>query len=1005
MYQLKRVLLVGAAGAGALASLGGPALGQTALVEQPEAVATGEAPADVTVGEVVVTGTNIRGARPVGTPVTVVGSDALELSGRTLGDYLRELPSNFAGNIAQPDNAQNAADSSPSGSNLTGGQGLNLRGLGALSTLTLVNGRRVAASGQFGDFVDISNIPNIAVARVEVLQDGASAVYGSDAVAGVVNLILRRNFDGLETSLRVGSTSRGGGDELRLGVLGGRTWTGGGVTAGYEYQRRERISAADRDYNGGDFSPYGGVNWRRLNGRAGTQAVIFSTASAATNSPVAYVVPQGPGAGLTVASLTRVTDGVGPTYDLWENYDILPELDRHSLFATLDHRLTESVALYGDARYTRREANYDNGVPTIFNTVPSTNPAFIAGTTNAFGVRIDERPGYRDAEVDSYGAQLGLRFDVWRDWRADASVSYSREDQNRYTGGVVRDQNAKERLPGSAAFAPSSVVCALSGVTSANVGALPGGGTAAQRFCAGLNYATFNPYSTQALSDQVLDQIIGFEDLTYRSSLAQGTLRVDGSVFDMPAGPVRVALGADYRRESIDGDLRFNFRSIATRDVPYGETSRNVGALFAEANVPVVAPGDVGFLRRMTVSAAVRYENYQSDLGDFDSIDPRVGVDIEPFEGLRLHGSWSTAFHAPPLRYSYNGAQPVQGGNAAFALPQSYTAPCTTTAVRLNGNRPANQTANCYFNAIVVSGGAGPGLRPETAETLSVGFDYSPSFIPGLTLTTNYYRLEVEDRIVRIQSGALQNILNAFFTTGQSPYAGNIDLNPSLTTRQALFNDPRFLGTNPATAAALAPTDIAAIIYATQTNLAALETEGVDFAARYRFDTADWGAFDFGLQSTWVLAYRLKGAPDQPFVEAVNNYSTIANPVDLRVRGSADWTYGPLRAGATVNFVNDYACNSGCFVPNAAGVPVANVQPVRIESWTTLDLRASLDLGWLGEVGRNTTLSLSVVNATDEDPPFIDAATAINDSLPDRYDAANANILGRAVSLTLTRRW
>ncbi|WBX85148.1 TonB-dependent receptor plug domain-containing protein [Sphingosinicella microcystinivorans] len=164
---------------------------------------------------IVVTGTNIRGANVIGSAVQSLSADDIAKTGKaTIAELMRELPVNFAGGVGNSDNNR-GQDTSSQGSNLGGGSGVNLRGLGALSTLVLVNGRRVAVSGQFGDFVDISNIPVAAIERIEILQDGASAVYGSDAVGGVVNIILKRKVDGLHALARIGTTTEGGGAEYQ----------------------------------------------------------------------------------------------------------------------------------------------------------------------------------------------------------------------------------------------------------------------------------------------------------------------------------------------------------------------------------------------------------------------------------------------------------------------------------------------------------------------------------------------------------------------------------------------------------------------------------------------------------------------------------------------------------------------------------------------------------------------------------------------------------------------
>lgn len=193
--------------------------------------------------EIVVTGTNLRGAQPT-SPLITISRRQIDESGATaVEELMRKLPQNFGGGIG----SENFGTFQPGVDGIAPGEGLNLRGLGQRATLTLVNGRRLAPSAG-GAFVDISLIPITAVERVEILTDGASAIYGSDAVGGVVNFILRDDFEGLEAVGLIGSASTGDGDQLQLGATGGHAWTGGHALVSYEYRREDEILARDRDF-------------------------------------------------------------------------------------------------------------------------------------------------------------------------------------------------------------------------------------------------------------------------------------------------------------------------------------------------------------------------------------------------------------------------------------------------------------------------------------------------------------------------------------------------------------------------------------------------------------------------------------------------------------------------------------------------------------------------------------------------------------------------------------
>jgi len=982
--------------------------GARLIVKSPQ---NGAAPAAAhhhePIQEVVVTGTNIRRAAPAGNTVQMISAEDIAVSGRsTAADFLRELPANFAGGVGTSDNVQGSQDAGSSGANLTGGQGVNLRGLGSLSTLVLINGRRVASSGQFGDFVDISTLAGSGIGRIEVLQDGASAVYGSDAVGGVVNFVMKRGADGLTTTARIGTTTQGGGEEQLFNASYGKSWTGGRLFATYEYNKREAVSASDRDlYNGGDLSYAGGVNWRKFAARASTTANIFSGA-ATTAGTVAYTVPEGSGTGLTVASLIPATGGMGATYDAWANVDILPAVERHSLFVSWDQNLGDKASLYGDFRYSHRETEYNNGYAVLFGTVPATSPYYITGVTNNFGVVIDDVGLKREAAVDSLAGQIGLRYDLFGDWRLETAYSYSREEQSRYEN-MLRDANIYDFIPSGSAMvqAPTSTVCALMGVNSSNVGSLSGGGTAAQQYCAALNYETFNPYSSEPLSQTVLNEIMGYADLKYTSWLSEVSAKVDGTLFSLPGGALKMAAGLNYRKEHIDGKLNFNYRSISPVTVPYGTTEREVSAAFVEMAIPVIGKDNaLPFVRSFDISAAVRYE-HGSGLGGFNTTNPKISFAYVPFKGLTARGSWGTSFHAPPMRFSYDGAQPVPGGNAIFARSDLYVAPCSTTMVTLNGTTGTpGGTGNCTFTALVVSGGAGPTLKPEEAETWTFGLDYAPSFVEGLKLSASYFNIKIDDRIVRIQGGTLPGILSSLFATGTSPYASNIVLNPSSSEVAALMADPRYIG-QVGTGTVATSSNVAAVIYATQMNLSSLKMDGLDFSARYRTGSPI-GDLGFDVTGTKLFSYDLQAAPGSDYVDYLGKYSSVGNPVPLRAKAGVSLDRGPLKTALTANYVDSYACESGCYVPNSTtGAPVLATTPIKIDAWTTLDLSVRYDLDRFGGWGKGSTVSFNVTNLTDEDPPFIDGGTAVTDSRADPYDAANATVIGRTVALTFTKRW
>ena len=904
----------------------------------------------------------------------------------TLGDYLRDLPMNLAGGVGISEEMISGQDAGPEGANLGSGQGVNLRALGALSTLVLINGRRSPAAGQFGDFVDLSMIPAAAIDRVEVLPDGASAVYGSDAIGGVVNVIFKRAVEGPVTTLRVGSSTQGGGEEAVLSQLFGGSGESSSWLVGAEYYTRDSVIATDRApyESGSDFSGQGGNNWRAYTAHYSPMANLLVPPGGGVGSPATASVPQGSNAALTNADLLP---GVLNTTNVYEALDFLPDVERLSAFGTFDLEVSDRLSFNGELLVTNRQTDYDLGYPVLYNTsVPRSSPFYIQDINPAwanangsipFSVVVDDRPETREVEVDSVNVALGADFSLTGSWQLATRASYGNLEQHR-----VRHQLANVALRGQLNF----VNCALQGPATTHPG------------CAALGLMPFNPFSTDPVSDAQLDQLFGFEDLQFDSRQWQVTAKADGDIFDMPGGPAKLAVGVDYRDEEMDGFLSWNTGSLDVRSGPYTKTQRDAISAFAEIALPV---SDA-----LQFSLAGRYEKF-SGTGDYDSTDPKIGFDWQASESFTVRGTWGTSFHAPPMRYENDDPQPLPGGNAAFLLPVTYFGPCDSTLVDFNGIRgtPGTPGQSCSYTVIINSGGAGPGvLEPEEATTWTVGFDFTPEAIPGFTASLSYFNIEIDERIQRIQSGTLPGIVAEMFATGNSPFAAALNIRPDPAEAQRLIDSAKFLGTFGPPLRNRAE-DVQMIVNATQINIARLETSGFDFSVSY-----DWtqGNSDLGvfLHGTWLNKYDTEAAPGAGVIDQLGKYSSFGAPVDLNTRAGLRFSNGPFDGTLTLDFTSSYDCAVGsCFEPGPAGRPVANTRPLPIDSWVTLDLNVGWDLAQFGPFGEGTTLRLTVINLLDEEPPFLDGGTGLADPLPSAYDPNNATLIGRVVALTLRKAW
>lgn len=302
---------------------------------------------------------------------------------------------------------------------------------------------------------------------------------------------------------------------------------------------------------------------------------------------------------------------------------------------------------------------------------------------------------------------------------------------------------------------------------------------------------------------------------------------------------------------------------------------------------------------------------------------------------------------------------------------------------------------------MVVSGGAGPVLKPEEADTWTTGLEFLPESVPGLLLTANYFNMRIDNRLVRITSGTLGGILANYFATGSSPYINNLVFDPDDALVASLFADPRFIGLA-GPGPTRQPGDVAAIIHATQTNLASLKMDGLDLGAKYGFETSA-GDFEVFANGTLLLSYQLQGTPGARYEDKLGQYESTGNPVKLKTRQGLSFKRGPFAAIATVNYTDSYECMSGCYVPNNAGAPVLNTTPIKIDEWITLDLQLIYNFEGNEGLLSGAGLGLSVLNASNEAPPFIDTGRIVTGNAPESYDAANAIISGRAVALTLSK--
>ena len=558
--------------------------------------------------QVEVTGSLIPGVQGLIAPLVYVeGQQLSEAAYATVQDALYSLPITSLNGPREDLGLNN---------NYQYGAGIDLRGLGVGATLVLVDGHRQPLSGLTGDFVDVSSIPWSAVKRIEVLPEGASALYGSDAIAGVVNIIMRDDFQGAETQVRYG-TAVDGRREVMLSQLFGAHWSGGHAMLAYEYSDATPLAAADRPYAANsDKTPYGGGNYDSYYSNPGN---ILSP----TTLQPAYGIPEGQsGKSLTAAQLTTQTNLANPLAGL----QIFPQRTAHELYAAASQDIGDRVQLFAEGRYTRRDTLAYNLPYYQILVVPPTNPFYVnpfAGTPymlEAYSFARDFGPTGFSSRSRVYTGTVGAKLSLSPGWQATLSESYGRQSlfDNEYNQAN-----------------PSALASAL---------ADPNPATAFDPFADG-SYT--NPATLAAIRTVY--------PLRSASGVESTSLIADGGLFEMPGGEAKLAVGMERREETLDEERR----DLARAQTIQGSYARHVTSLFSQLVLPLVAgPRGRGAAPVLQLSLSGRFEHY-SDFGN--AFNPMADLHWMPLRSLKLRASWGRSFRAPTLDDLYDTADNAAG--------------------------------------------------------------------------------------------------------------------------------------------------------------------------------------------------------------------------------------------------------------------------------------------------------------------------------------------------------
>ncbi len=594
-----RNAMLGRGSAAAIAfALGLSALPITSANAQ-EADATNEDAAE----EIVVTGTSIRGVAPVGSQLIQISQADIQATGaQNAAALLASVPQlNSFGTTPRPGTDGANPTNPPS-----------LRGLPPGATLNLLNGHRLAGLGTVSTQADPTSIPIAAIERVEILTDGASSTYGSDAVAGVVNVILRRDLDGIDLRGTYGLAD--GYNEKNISVVAGKTWSSGFAMIGYQYFENTELSGGDRSYVTSNLAGFPGG---------------FDTRSAFALTPNVNVNGQD-----FNWNGTSFTPGL-VRYDAARDSSLVPSSKRHSAIANFRQGIGSSVVLFGDANYGNIQTAVLSPAAATTMTITSANPYFqspIAGATSAtINYRFNREYGStkNSNSVEYYGGRLGADIDIGDKWHGQIFANYQHGFAEVLQGGGVSIDGAALNSA-LASTNPATAFDPFTGRTSA----------------ATLQAIRSGSLNTPA-SNQTVFQVLG---------------KIDGTVVSLAGGDVRAALGVEFRRETFYGSIDQSTPTVP--NVTRAGGGRSIKSIYGELYIPLVSSANaVPGVYSLVINGTLRHDDY-NDVGG--TTNPKVGLQYSPIEELTLRANYSKSFRAPNLSDIYatdSRAQYIEGIN------------------------------------------------------------------------------------------------------------------------------------------------------------------------------------------------------------------------------------------------------------------------------------------------------------------------------------------------------
>ncbi|KGO99074.1 TonB-dependent receptor plug domain-containing protein [Novilysobacter defluvii] len=911
--------------------------GATSVAGTSVAFAQDSGQGATTLDRIEVTGSRIRQVDiETSQPVLMISREEIENQGfSTVADILQNVSA--AGSPA-------FSRASPLTANAeAGGSYIDLRNLGATRTLVLVNGKRLGIST--AGYQDISTIPSSVVERIEVLKDGASSIYGSDAMAGVINIITRKNFDGAEVNAYFGQYDEGDGTIQSYDFVTGFSGDRGSVTIGAEYHKEEEVWAKDRWFSADSYPGYPQYsntvvgqwgNWRR----SGTTDPWMAPNRGSDALDESDFHPQ------TSEDTSRASDQM----------HLRTPQERRSLFATADFEITDNIRFVSDMAYNQRDAfRQIAGYPTQSTAIDA--PMHADSVFNPVGEQIDwRRRGWEvprttqsDLTTWRFTAALEGSFDIgdrYFDW--DAGTLYNKTDLKVINNGNFYKPHVRNAVGPSFVNAQGQIVCGTPDAPIADCVAwnpFAGFGTGA------VEHSLDDPRVQNYLFKQ--EHALGeTETNSYFANLA-------GSLFSLPAGDLGFAVGYEYRKEQGGFFPDAIAQSGDSTNLASGPTygSYQLDEFYAELNIPVLA--DVAFAQELTFNVASRY----SDFDTFgDTTNNKFGLKWRPVDDLLVRATYAEGFRAPTISNLYGG------GSQTFTT--GFRDPCDSVYGEARGSARCLQDVAADYRQlqqgfvptdgpaaqtpVPFTSGSNPNLSPETSESKNLGIVYSPSFVEGLSVAVDWWNIRIEDTLVSDTPNLM--LSDCYVALIESRCAG--------FTRDpvtGIVND---------------------LTYGLR-NAGYYDTEGYDVDLGYRINT-DYGRFGAQWQTTYVSKYEVKSTND--FDAVPSQYNGFSSYFRIRSNLNLNWNLGDF--GSSLGFRYYSGVKESCTFDEHCNLPdyqapdtQGNVTPQnRVGSVTFTDLQFSWNAPW------NAKIAIGANNVFDRTGPVMYSQPNSNYSYYGGYD-------------------